>query len=316
MAPKRSLPSNETPKHSAVPPEAVSPEAVSTDGLSPDIERKIGRLERKLQRERSTREQAERIAEDGMRRLFLANQELDERVAQRTEELDQQRNTAARNAAERAEFLRLLSRETRSPLNGVLGIMEVASTNAESEQMRAWLKDGMASARDLEVIMTRLLLFLELEDPHATEAAEIDALDVLASTDRRWKHQALRAGLLLATEHRCEATAPVIGHRSDLDAILDELVGNAIKHGQPGMLRIAAADTTGGVVFSVTDAGPGIDDVGPLLDPSFHDWTNSGARGMGYSLIKRLAVRTGAELTINSAPGAPTTVCVTLPTAP
>ena len=149
-----------------------------------DENKKIERLERKVRRERSAREQAEKIAEDGMRRLFLANQELDARVARRTAELDEERAVAARSAAERAEFLRLLSRETRSPLNGVLGVMEVASTNARSEQMRAWLDDGLASAQALQVIMSRLLLFLELEEPHVADPAPIDAMDVLPQRTR------------------------------------------------------------------------------------------------------------------------------------
>ena len=286
-----------------------------SDEMTADEQKKIERLERKVRRERSAREQAEQIAEDGMRRLFLANQELDDRVARRTAELDQERAVAARSAAERAEFLRLLSRETRSPLNGVLGVMEVASTNAQTEQMRAWLDDGLASAQALEVIMTRLLLFLELEEPHGAEPAPIDAMDVLSAADTRWKHKALRSGLLLATEYRCESDGLALGHRSDLDAILDELIGNAIKHGQPGLLRIGAADAGDGVVFSVTDAGPGIEDVSPLLDPKFHDWSNSQARGMGYSLIKRLAAHTDATLGIVSSPGESTTVSVTLPFA-
>lgn len=283
--------------------------------MSPEVEKKIARLERRVTRERSAREEAERIAEDGMRSLFIANQELDKRVAQRTEELEHARATAARSAAERAEFLRLLSRETRSPLNGVLGVMEVASTNAESEQMRAWLEDGMASARDLEVIMTRLLLFLELEEPHVHDPQEIDAIEVLSAVDSRWKHKALRSGLLLATEYRCEGEGLALGYRFDLDAIFEELVGNAIKHGQPGLLCIAASETDRAIVFSVTDAGPGIDDVGPLLDPTFHDWSNSQARGMGFSLIKRLAARTKATIDIESGPGESTTVNVTLPSA-
>ena len=286
---------------------------MSPDLEKPDLEKRVQRLERRVARERSAREEAERIAEDGMRRLFLANQELDDRVAQRTEELEQERRKAALSAAERAEFLRLLSRETRSPLNGVLGVMETAGANAKSEQMRAWLEDGLASARDLEVIMTRLLLFLELEESHSTEFGAIDVMDVVSRAGERWKHRALRAGLLLATEYRCADGDFALGHHSDLETILDELIGNVIKHGQPGLLKITAEDASEGVVFSVIDSGPGIDDVTPLLDPTFHDWSNSQARGIGYSLIKRLAERTGATLDIQSSRGEPTTVTVTLP---
>ncbi len=288
---------------------------------SADTERRLQRLERRAQRERSAREQAERIAEDGMRRLFLANQELDERVEIRTQELELERQKAARSAGERAEFLRLLSRETRSPLNGVIGVIEVMDDHAESDQMRAWLADGLKSAKALDSIMTRLLLFLDLDGDNTGARAEIDPAEVLSEVSTRWKHHALRAGLLLSTENRCESSTRVETYVDDLHLILDELVGNAVKHGDAGLLRVTAEETRsadGGefvecVEFVVEDPGPGIADTAPLLDAGFHDLQNTGARGMGYSLVTRLAERTSAEVEIDSASSGGTVVRVTLP---
>ncbi len=287
-----------------------------------DYEKRLRRLERRAERERSAREQAERIAEDGMRRLFLANQELDERVARRTEELELERRQAARSAGERAEFLRLLSRETRSPLNGVIGVMEVLDENAESDQMRAWLADGLKSAKTLDSIMTRLLLFLDLEGESAAEMSATDPGDLVSAVSARWKHEALRAGLLLSTENQCPADLRIHASIGDVHLILDELVGNAIKHGDPGLLQVVAHPGINedgrvyGVAISVEDPGPGMANTEPLLDASFHDRHNTGARGMGYSLIKRLAERTHAEIAIESGVGSPTTVRVTLPCLP
>ena len=285
---------------------------------SPDeTAKRLRRLERRAQRERSAREQAERIAEDGMRRLFLANQELDERVANRTLELELERQHAARSAGERAEFLRLLSRETRSPLNGVIGVMEVMDDHAESDQMRAWLADGLASAKALDSIMTRLLLFLEVDGENGGEKSAVDPADVLSAVSTRWKHDALRAGLLLTTENRCESETHIHTYLDDLHLILDEVVGNSVKHGDPGLLRVIAEDLSGNgedfVQFVVEDPGPGIAETGPLLDAGFHDRQNTGARGMGYSLVTRLAERTGAEISIESSLAKPTVVWVALP---
>lgn len=280
-------------------------------------EERIARLERRLKRERSSREQAERIAEDGMRRLFQANQELDARVAERTKELELERVSAALSAAERAEFLRLLSRETRSPLNGVIGVMEVISSNAESEQARAWATDGLESANQLDKIMTRLLLFLELEEVKSAPMTSGEPGELLSAVNARWRHDALRSGLLLTTENYCNDGQLFVGHTADVHAIFDELISNAIKHGDPGLLEVSSAYEEGSdgpaVVFSVADSGPGIEDVVPLLDAEFSDYSNSQARGMGYSLIKRLAERTNAELDIESAPGSRTTVRFRLP---
>ena len=282
-------------------------------------EKRLLRLERRAARERSAREQAERIAEDGMRRLFLANQDLDERVAKRTEELDGERRAAARSAGERDEFLRLLSRETRSPLNGVIGVMEVLDENAESEQVRAWLANGLESARTLDSIMTRLLLFLELEGEDRCEQTMLDPHEVLASVRDSWKRDALSAGLLVSAESLCPSNVGVLAHADSLRLVLDELMANAVKHADPGLLRVTADVIAGGpgrddaVVFSIQDPGPGIADTKPLLDADFHDWHNTGARGMGYSLIKRLADRAGAIVDVDSAHGSSTTVSLTLP---
>ena len=284
-----------------------------------DTSARLERLERRVKRERSSREQAERIAEDGMRRLFLANQELDERVAERTAELESERRAAARSAGERAEFLRLLSRETRSPLNGVIGMMEVLGQNTESEQQQAWVADGLEAAGLLDSIMTRLLLFLELEGDHPAEMAPISPGDVLSQVSTRWKHEALHVGLLLATDNRCPAEVQAVGYVADVNAILDELVSNAVRHADAGLLQVTAecdsSSAIDSVVFSVSDPGPGIADTTPLLDPEFLDWKNSGIRGMGYSLIQRLSERTQAAMEIESAAGGPTTVRLTLPLA-
>lgn len=284
-----------------------------------DISAKLERLERRVKRERSSREQAERIAEDGMRRLFLANQELDARVAERTAELDSERRAAARSAGERAEFLRLLSRETRSPLNGVIGMMEVLEQNAETDQQRAWLADGLDAAGLLDSIMTRLLLFLELEGEHPAEMAPFSPGDVLTQVSTRWKHEALQAGLLLATDNQCPVEVKAMGYVADVNAVLDELVSNSIRHADAGLLQVTAEcgspSAIDSVVLSVSDPGPGIADAAPLLDPEFQDWKNSGIRGMGYSLIQRLAERTQADVEIESSSGDQTTVRLTLPLA-
>lgn len=289
------------------------------DGNPEASAKRLARLERRVERERSAREQAERIAEDGMRRLFLANQELDERVAKRTSELEFERRQATRSAGERAEFLRLLSRETRSPLNGVIGVMEVLDENAESEQMRAWLADGLESARTLDSIMTRLLLFLELEGDNPAQSVLAEPAEILSDIAARWKHDALRSGLLLSTDNHCPAHAKVRAHPGDLRLILDEVVSNAVKHGEPGLLQITCnvtepdSDGSPTMQFSVADPGPGMQNTERLLDADFNDKENSGARGMGYSLIKRLAERTGADVDVASAVGSPTTVRITLP---
>lgn len=88
-------------------------------------EAEISRLEKRLAREVAARKQAEQIAEKGLRDLFLANQNLDQRVTERTLELQSARTELELAALQREAFLASLSRQVRTPLNGVIGMLDL-----------------------------------------------------------------------------------------------------------------------------------------------------------------------------------------------
>ena len=106
--------------------------------------------------------------------------------------------------------------------------------------------------------------------------------------------------------------------------VLDNLVGNALKHAPEGTLVVVSARAEGDQVrLDVRDQGPGIpeDEQGRL----FERWTrtdSSRARqlpgyGLGLSIVKRLVTAHGGTLGLSSRPGEGATFWVTFPvTAP
>jgi len=273
----------------------------------------IARLERRLERERQTREQAERIAEDGLRRLYLANQDLDDRVAERTAELEQQRALAAASDADRQEFLRLLSRELRSPLNGVLGMLETLSAHLASDQKRLWADSAHASASLIESILTRLVLFVDLDTDPPEAPARMVADEVMTRIAHTWAHRLLKVGQLLSVESASRDVS-ITCYGGDVYAIFDEVLSNVVKHANPGIVRICVnADEHDAVHFTVIDSGPGFDDADTLLTQTAAPSSNLGRRGMGYALIPKLAARTDATVTVESAVGDCTVVRLSLP---
>jgi len=122
----------------------------------PDTKTEIARLSRRLERERSARQEAETIAERGLRDLYLANQSLDRRVADRTSELRYAKAEIERALASTSVFLGNLSHDLRTPINGIVGMLELLSGTVTDPQHRTWLETATDSAERLRRLLVRL----------------------------------------------------------------------------------------------------------------------------------------------------------------
>ena len=268
----------------------------------------VDRLERRLARERAAREEAERIAERALRDLYAANQQLDRRVIERTAELERARLEAARSDSARTEFLRILSRELRTPLNGVLGMLELLSGRIVSDQGRLWIESASRSASEVNELVTRLLLYVDLDRPQPGQPEALDLDSLVRETARTWERVALKAGQLLMVDNGSDAEVVSFGHPQLVRALLDELVGNVVEHADPGPLRLSVHTADGRNTITVLDSGPGFDGAERLLAVDEVAAPGDGLRGIGYSVVAKLADRTCAQVEIDSAPGEPTEV--------
>jgi len=106
--------------------------------------------------------------------------------------------------------------------------------------------------------------------------------------------------------------------------VLDNLVGNALKHAPNGTLVVVSARSEGDQVrLDVRDQGPGIPD--SEQSRLFERWTRTDSSrsrqlpgyGLGLSIVKRLVTAHGGTLGLSSRPGEGATFWVTFPvTAP
>jgi signal transduction histidine kinase len=97
---------------------------------------------------------------------------------------------------------------------------------------------------------------------------------------------------------------PVLADRDQALQILLNLVQNALDAlAGGGALRVRVSRAAGGVAFTVSDGGPGIDpgDLPRVFEPYFT--TKEGGTGLGLAIAHRIAEEHGGTLTAASRPG-------------
>ncbi len=275
---------------------------------SPEMtsDEKIARLERRLSRERQARRQAEEIADRGMRELWLTNRSLDQRVEERTADLEATLAKLQVASGSRQRFLATLSHEMRTPLNGILGMLELLTPHTSGEQAQTYLGTARESADRLHQLLARLLDLVDLETGSLRPDLRLIAGSDLADSIRdRWQLRAMRGGHLLTVSSHLEDQSFLIDD-DRVSQIVDELLDNTTTHANRGAVRVVLHHDEDQLVVSVSDSGPGIDP--ELIEGLFSDFSmldDSTARahqglGLGLGLSRRISQAMGGDLVLDS----------------
>ena len=284
-------------------------------GGADDVAARIDRLERRLQRERAAREQAEAIAERGMRDLWQTNRTLETRVAERTVELEGSLAAATMAADAKERFLAELGHELNTPLHAVLGLLELV----DAEVLEPVDQERVREVRDHAETLSGLLQGLvELAGAEGAPApADVETKNVSAWLDTvidEWTRPAAMRGQLLVPS--------VVG--GELDVALDwrrltkitgALLHNVVEYADAGAVDVSVTAADGSIDVVVTDSGPGMsaDDLARALEPFLRHGLGVGAgAGIGLPVAQRLASGANGTLDIEC-DGAGTRATVSLP---
>ena len=298
-------------------------------------------LARRLERERRARHEAEDLLEAKSRELHLANQTLaqlnaalEARVAERTRELDQARQTAVAASAAKSEFFARMSHEIRTPLNGVIGATVLLRDELHDPAHRSLLDTISASSELLLALVNDVLDFARIEAGRLELVPAPFDLPALVKRCGDLFHTTARGkGLELLIDCPIPAPAFVVGDSLRLQQVLVNLLGNALKFTHSGRVILAvhpepspspssapsAGDTTPRYRFSVTDTGPGLDAAQrarlfkPYSQAGQHAEDRAGGSGLGLVTCDRLVALAGGSLALESTPGVGSVFFFTLP---
>lgn len=259
------------------------------------------RLDAELQRMRADAEHR------AAHQLAQARDALEREVAARTAELQRAKTEAEAANRAKSSFLATVSHELHTPLNGLIGMVELARQRAVDRRQADQLRHASEAAWQLNAMFDNLLDYIAV-DADAPPTPIVTDLGVLLDTVCRARTAAAQAqGVVLNTE-----AAPSLPPRVRLDGhrvarILDALLDNAIKFAPRAPVRLVLDGEPIGpgrhrLCFSVIDHGPGLTPAQQrqLFEPFAPGDASStrahGGLGLGLALARRLAHSLGGEV--------------------
>jgi CheY-like chemotaxis protein len=225
----------------------------------------------------------------------------------------------------KAQFLASLNHEIRTPLTGILGMLDLLlETNLDSEQ-REFALNSHLCARELLQVMNSTLEFSALAANQVTlEETEFQLREMLDTLIQEFLPQARTKGLRLARTFDAHLPEVVIGDEVRLKQLLSYLINNAVKFTNHGEILIAATvaeldQNRCSLTIAVKDTGIGI---GPEhLESIFESFQQSetglsrrySGMGLGLALAQKLARLMRSEVRVASQVGQGSIFSIFLP---
>lgn len=234
-----------------------------------------------------------------------------------------------RQEQQRSDFISTASHEMRTPVASIQGFIELALNDKVAtidQKARDYLTKAHESTKHLGELFQDLLTASKSEDGRLVNHPElINVVDFLINIVEQTTPQAETKGLKLSFEQqdlKSQTVHPLMFINVDRERfteIVSNLVENALKYTEKGVITVGATVDDNGVIIKVSDTGVGIatEDI-PHLFQKFYRTDNSvtrevGGTGLGLYITKQIAEMMGGKVWVESTLGTGSTFYVKLP---
>jgi signal transduction histidine kinase len=261
--------------------------------------------------------------------LGRAKVELEYRVRQRTRELElatERHQTLVEEFSHVArtttigEMASGLAHELNQPLGAIANyaggcLVELASPRPAMAEVQSALEKVVAASLRAGQVIERIRKFVTRQE---LRREPFDSNRVVVDVEEILRDEARQRGIGMVLDLAPDLPR-VCGDAVQVQQVLVNLVRNAFdaiaaaKPHAPELVILTRRATAGGVVFSVTDNGEGIEPerIGKVFDAYFS--TRAGGMGMGLAISRTIIESHQGRITVTSIPGVTTTFRFTLP---
>jgi PAS domain S-box-containing protein len=252
-----------------------------------------------------------------------------------TERIEQEALLAeAKSRAEAAgeaksRFLANISHEVRTPLNGIMGMLEALAESSPTAEQTEYIETASESARQLLGLLNDLLDLARIEaDNLPLHPSPLNVGELIRRGAAPFAHEARSLGITLAMDV-CPKLDSLLFPLDEvrMRQLVFNLLGNALKFTKFGGRVDVCAFLAGSahaprLVVLVSDTGIGIpgDKLAAIFDPFVQarealTRTHDGA-GLGLSIVRKLVLMMGGSVCVGSEPGLGTDFAFSIPVAP
>jgi len=248
-----------------------------------------------------------------MRRLEDSKAHLEQRVGERTVELQNAQSKAEAASRAKSEFLANMSHEIRTPLTAILGFADLLREDGDAALAPARRIETIDTIRNagthLLTVINDILDISKIEaDKMTVERVATPLTTILHEVVSLMRPRTAGKGVTLTAALASPVPDSIISDPTRLRQILMNLAGNAAKFTDAGTVTITARTESGGdrswLIIDVDDTGPGMTpEQADRLFQSFTQADNTvtrkhGGTGLGLTICRRLAALMGGGVTL------------------
>ena len=231
-------------------------------------------------------------------------------------------------AAAKSQFLANMSHDIRTPINGIMGMLEIIrKTKGNQDREEECLDKIEVSSKLLLSLVNDVLDMAKLDTDAVVLSHEPFNLDRICNeTVEAVSFQAEEAGIEVTGEHDDYTGINILGSPLHLKKILINLFSNSVKYNKPNgkihmsMKTLEQTEDTITCEFKIRDTGVGMSQefvekklFQPFVQADTSSRSNYTGTGLGMSIVKQLIDKMGGTISVESELGEGSCFTVVIP---
>lgn len=215
----------------------------------------------------------------------------------------------------KSRFLANISHEMRTPMNGVMGFLQLLKgTHLDNEQLEI-VKEAVLASRVMMNVINDILDISKIESRKVVmEKRQLELPALVERVINFYKKMALEKKVQVESIVKPNVPSKLIGDPVRIKQIISNLLGNAVKFTSQGSITcwVELIETINGkakIQVEVRDTGIGIKSevakklFNPFIQEDLTSTREYGGMGLGLAISKELVEMMGGEIWVESKPG-------------